>query len=38
MTTALRDSYETLLLERPHPDVLLVTMNRPDVMNATSGR
>ena len=26
--------YETLLVTRPHPDVLLVTMNRPAAMNA----
>ena len=26
--------YETLLLTRPHPDVLQVTMNRPAAMNA----
>ncbi len=30
----MRDNYETLLLGRPHPDVLLVTMNRPGVLNA----
>ena len=32
--TELRDSYETLLVERLQADVLLVTMNRPDVLNA----
>lgn len=32
--TELRDTYETLLVERPHPDVLLVTMNRPEALNA----
>jgi enoyl-CoA hydratase/carnithine racemase len=32
--TGLGERYETLLVERPHPDVLLVTMNRPDVLNA----
>ncbi len=32
--TGFRDSYETLLVERPEPDVLLLTMNRPDVLNA----
>ncbi len=32
--TGLRDEYETLLVERTHPDVLLVTLNRPDVLNA----
>ncbi len=32
----MREGYETLLLERPHPDVLLVTLNRPDVLNAMS--
>ncbi len=26
--------YETILVERPHPDVLLLTMNRPASMNA----
>lgn len=26
--------YETILLARPHPDVLQVTLNRPDAMNA----
>lgn len=26
--------YETLLIERPHPDVLQITMNRPASMNA----
>ncbi|WP_158742287.1 enoyl-CoA hydratase/isomerase family protein [Acidisphaera sp. L21] len=26
--------YETLLIERPHPDVLQMTMNRPGAMNA----
>lgn len=31
---ALREDYETLRIERPHPDVLLVTMNRPEAMNA----
>ena len=30
----MQDQYETLLLERPHPDVLLMTMNRPASMNA----
>ena len=30
----MRDSYDTLLLARPHPDVLLVTMNRPASLNA----
>ena len=30
----MKDHYETLLVERPHPDVLLVTMNRPEAMNA----
>jgi enoyl-CoA hydratase/carnithine racemase len=28
------DHYETLLIGWPHPDVLQVTMNRPDSMNA----
>ena len=32
--TAMHDSYQTLLVERPHADVLLVTMNRPEAMNA----
>ena len=30
----MRDAYETLLLARPHPDVLLVTLHRPDTLNA----
>jgi enoyl-CoA hydratase/carnithine racemase len=30
----MRDSYETLLIGRPEPDVLLVTLNRPSVSNA----
>ena len=32
--TGLRERYETLLVGRPHPEVLLVTMNRPEVLNA----
>ena len=30
----MRDSYETLLVERPEEDVLLVTLNRPAAANA----
>jgi enoyl-CoA hydratase len=30
----MRDSYETILIERPEADVLLVTLNRPAVANA----
>jgi enoyl-CoA hydratase/carnithine racemase len=30
----MRDSYETILIERPEPDVLLVTLNRPHASNA----
>ena len=30
----MQTEYETLLLTRPHPDVLQVTMNRPAAMNA----
>lgn len=30
----MRDTYDTILVERPHPDVLLVTLNRPASANA----
>jgi len=32
----MRDSYETILIERPEPDVLLVTLNRPSVSNSVN--
>ena len=30
----MKDRYETILLARPAPDILQVTLNRPDVANA----
>ncbi len=30
----MREDYETLLLERPEPGILQVTLNRPEVLNA----
>ena len=32
----MRDSYDTILLERPEADVLLIRLNRPEVSNAVN--
>lgn len=34
----MRDAYETLLVTRPEPEVLLVTLNRPQAANAMNTR